>query len=63
MNDQPREIAAETPLAVLMGGLGLAERKGIAAALNGAVVSRSEWVNRRLTAGDRVIVIQATQGG
>ncbi len=63
VNDQPREVAVGMPLAALLGELGLAERKGIAAALNGAVVSRSEWANRRLTAGDRVIVIQATQGG
>ncbi len=63
VNDQPREIAVDTTLAVLMATLGLAERKGIAAAHNGGVVPRADWVTRRLTAGDRVLVIQATQGG
>jgi sulfur carrier protein len=63
VNDQMREIAVETSLTELMRALGLVERKGIAAALNGAVVPRGEWQTRRLTAGDRVIVIQATQGG
>jgi len=63
VNDQLREVAADTTLALLMGELGMAERKGIAAAVNGAVAPRGEWQTRRLTVGDRVIVIQATQGG
>lgn len=63
VNDQPREIAVDTTLAVLMAKLGLAERKGIAAAHNGGVVPRADWATRRLTADDRVLVIQATQGG
>ncbi|MGC4072236.1 MAG: sulfur carrier protein ThiS [Nibricoccus sp.] len=63
VNDQARPLASDTLLANLLGELGLAERKGIAAALNGAVVPRRDWQTRRLTAGDRVIVIQATQGG
>jgi sulfur carrier protein len=63
VNEQPAELPAGTTLAVVLGKLGLAERKGIAAALNGSVVPRKEWQTRRLTAGDRIIVIQATQGG
>jgi sulfur carrier protein len=63
VNDQPREISVDTSLAGLMRALGLAERKGIAAAHNGSVVPRADWATCRLTADDRVIVIQATQGG
>lgn len=63
VNDQPREVSVDTSLAELMGALGLAERKGVAAAHNGGVVPRANWATRRLTAGDRVLVIQATQGG
>ncbi len=63
VNDQPCEIAVDATLAVLMAKLGIAERKGIAAAHNSGVVPRADWATRRLTAGDRVLVIQATQGG
>ncbi|MDN3239933.1 sulfur carrier protein ThiS [Glycomyces tritici] len=39
-----------------------AARRGIAVALNGEVVPRSEW-DRPLTDGDAVEVLTATQGG
>jgi sulfur carrier protein len=63
VNDQRRALADGTVLASLLAELGLAERKGIAAALNGGVVARADWATRPLTAGDRVVVIQAAQGG
>ncbi|MFG1215372.1 sulfur carrier protein ThiS [Xanthobacter flavus] len=43
-------------------GLG-PERKGIAVAVNGAVVPRRTWTEARLYAGDAVEIIEAKQGG
>ena len=63
INDQPRALAAGTVLADLLRELGLAERKGVAIAINDEVVPRSSWSARPLADGERVIVIQATQGG
>ncbi len=63
VNDQPQPLAAGTTLAAVLAGLGLAERKGVAAAVNGAVVPRAGWTARGLESGDRVLVIRATQGG
>jgi sulfur carrier protein len=63
VNDRPHELVAPAMLMSLLGTVGWAERKGIAVALNNELVPRSEWATRELTAGDRVIVIQATQGG
>ena len=63
VNDQPQELGAGATLLAVLAGLGLAERKGIAAAVNGAVVPRAGWPARALAAGDRVLVIRATQGG
>lgn len=63
VNDQRRVWVEGAVLAVLLAELGLAERRGIAAALNGIVVARTDWTTRQLTAGDRVVVIQAAQGG
>ena len=39
------------------------KQKGIAVAVNQAVVPRSEWDNHVVQAGDNVWVIRATQGG
>ena len=47
----------------LLRELGLAERKGVAIAINDEVVPRSTWPARPLADGERILVIQATQGG
>jgi sulfur carrier protein len=63
VNDQPHPLAGNGTLQALLADLGLAERRGVAAAVNGAVVPRAEWAARALAAGDRVVLIRATQGG
>ncbi|HSY54616.1 MAG TPA: sulfur carrier protein ThiS [Opitutaceae bacterium] len=63
VNDQPRPLAAPTTLLALLNELGHAGRKGVAVAINGAVVPRVEWPARSLAEADHVLVIQATQGG
>ncbi len=63
VNDKPRSFADAATLTHLLGELGLAERRGIAIAINDAVVPRSRWTSHALSDGDRVLVIQATQGG
>jgi sulfur carrier protein len=63
VNDQPRALTGATSLSGIMADLGLAERKGVAVAVNGDVVPRSRWPAHALRDGDRVLVIRATQGG
>jgi sulfur carrier protein len=63
VNDRPHALAGPPTVAVLMEELGLAGRRGVAAAVNGAVVPRAAWEARALSGGDRVLVIRATQGG
>ena len=63
VNDQPRSVAADWTVHSLAQSLGLAERKGVAFALNGSVAPRQKWSSQPLRAGDKVIIIQATQGG
>lgn len=63
VNDQPRALAAGTALVDLLRELGLAGRKGVAIAINDEVVPRSAWAVRALADGERILVIQATQGG
>ena len=63
VNDEPRALAGATTLAALVRALGLAERKGVAVAVNKSVVPRAAWPAHPLHDGDRVLVIRATQGG
>jgi sulfur carrier protein len=63
LNDQPHELDAPATLMALLGGLGLAGKRGVAAAVNGEVVPRGQWEARALARRDRVLVIRATQGG
>ena len=61
VNDVPRHSDAET-VAQLLGELTVPPR-GVAVALNGELVRRAEWSERRLSDGDRLEVLTAAQGG
>lgn len=63
VNDEPRAICQDATIGSLIDVLGFSGRKGIAVAVNDRVVARSRWATQRLAEGDRVLVIQATQGG
>jgi sulfur carrier protein len=63
VNDQPHALAGPATLGEVLGGLGLAERRGVAAAVNGEVVPRASWGSLKLAERDQVVVIRATQGG
>jgi sulfur carrier protein len=63
VNGQPRICGDGTTLFTLVDEMGLADKKGVAVAVNGVVVPRSDWDVQTLAADDRVLVIQATQGG
>lgn len=39
------------------------DRRGIAVAVNGQVVPRSAWEERKLQAGDEIEIVGAVQGG
>ena len=63
VNDQARSVGADATLLDLLRELALAERRGLAVAINDTVVARAEWPARPLAEADRVLVIQAAQGG
>lgn len=63
VNDKSLAVADTTTLTQLLDELGLSASKGVAVAINDAVVPRSGWLTHRLADGDHVLVIQATQGG
>ena len=63
VNDEPRPLGCVSTLLALLRELGLAERKGVAVAVNKSVVTRAAWPTYSLRDGDCVLVIRATQGG
>lgn len=60
------ETRTEMPASLLdlLGQEGVAEKKrGIAVAVNGAVVPRGRWAAVRLVAGDDIEIVKVLQGG
>lgn len=59
IKEVPEHCSVEQLLSLVCPGV----PKGIAIALNRAVLPRLEWVNRVLQPQDEVLLITATQGG
>jgi sulfur carrier protein len=62
VNGEPRELEPGTTVAALVEALGMPPR-GVAVALDGEIVSRSDWDERPVPDGARVEVVTAMQGG
>jgi sulfur carrier protein len=62
VNGDPREVPPGATLADLVAQL-VASQRGVAAALDGAVVPRRAWPHTPLTDGAVVEVVTAVQGG
>jgi sulfur carrier protein len=64
VNGQAREIAPPARLSdVLDLPAGTSARRGVAVAVNGQVIPRSQHANTELTDGARVEIVTAVQGG
>ena len=63
VNNAPREAADNQLLLDLLADLGLAAPRGLAVAVNDAVVPRADWPARAVRPHDRITIIRATQGG
>jgi len=63
VNETDRAVNEGTRLLALLEAMELDGRLGLAVAVNADVVPRAHWAVRRLLEGDRVLIIQASQGG
>jgi len=63
VNGETEPLAAATLAALLAEKAVDTKQKGIAVALNGAVVPRAAWLQTPLMPGDRVEIVRARQGG
>jgi len=62
VNGDPRRMPAGSTLADLVDRLGLGKRR-LAVAVNRAVVPRTRFGARALSAGDRIEILEAVGGG
>jgi len=63
INNEVREFSADPTLFDLLHELQLAEKRGLAVAINNQVIPKKAWVVSTLSENDKVTIIQATQGG
>ncbi|GAB2768251.1 hypothetical protein GCM10027275_08500 [Rhabdobacter roseus] len=63
INHQPFPVSEQDTLLTLLAAHHLAERKGIAVAVNDTVVTRPDWGTFPLSPNDQITLIRATQGG
>ena len=63
INGENRESTAATVAALLEEENVPLEAKGVAVALNGALVRRAEWQETALSAGDMVEIVKPFSGG
>ena len=63
VNDELKDVSHGLSLSALLSEIGMVELSGWAIAMNGIVVPLDEIERIRLSEGDRLIFIQATQGG
>jgi len=63
VNGQDEPLAADTIAALLAEKAVDFGQRGIAVALNGAIVPRAAWLKTPLRPGDSIEIVRARQGG
>jgi sulfur carrier protein len=63
VNGESEPLVASTIEMLLAAKAVDTDQRGIAVALNGAVVPRAAWADTKLKAGDNVEIVRARQGG
>ena len=63
INGQPERLIVATLAALLEEKAVDIHQRGIAVAVNGAIVPRAAWTDTKLRAGDSSEIVRARQGG
>jgi sulfur carrier protein len=63
VNGESEPLAAANLVALLEEKEISADARGVAIALNGAIVPRADWATTPLSAGDSIEIVRARQGG
>lgn len=62
LNNAPLTLADDATVATLLASQGV-DGKGVAVAVNDAIVTRGKWAETQLHQNDRVVIIKAAYGG
>ena len=63
LNGEDRELSPESSIPDVLAILGFDAVRGVAVAVDGEVIPRSQWDGFKLAGGMRVEVLRAVQGG
>lgn len=63
VNGEAHRVGETCSVAELLEQLDIRAQRGVAVALNAAIVPRSEWPTTQLKDGDEIEILQAAQGG
>jgi sulfur carrier protein len=63
INNQSVSVSGPVSLQSILAQQQLSDKKGIAVAVNNAIVSRYDWDSYTLHPSDNITIIRATQGG
>lgn len=63
VNNQLIQIESDASLGGLLAQLALDQQKGIAVAVDNAIVPRARWQQYPLSGNESITILQATQGG
>ena len=63
LNNNPITLSAAATLQKVLEEQQLHEQRGIAVAVNNAVIPKIEWQQKVLADNDKITIIRATQGG
>jgi sulfur carrier protein len=63
INGEEETLTAGTVAELVAAKSDIEGGRGLAVAVNGTLVRRTEWASRRLSPGDAVEIVRAMQGG
>ena len=63
INDEEKEIPSDLSLGSYLDLIGMSDMSGWAIALNQEIIPSDEVIETKLSEGDQIILVQATQGG
>jgi sulfur carrier protein len=63
VNNKTEKLQTGNKLAQMLLQLNLLDKRGIAVAVNNAVISKPDWNNYELNQNDKITIITPTQGG
>jgi sulfur carrier protein len=63
VNDEKQKVPEKATISTLLREMNIEDKSGFAVALNQQVVPRTKWGETSLQKGDKILLIEISQGG